>query len=61
MSTAEILVVFSKVSFLGGQICDFLASSVGHAPSSLIHRRLLVLQPLATAVQKLCDRHVIIM
>jgi len=50
----------SKVRFLCGQICDFPASSVGHAPSSLVRRRLMMLQPLATAVWKVCERSVVI-
>jgi hypothetical protein len=60
VTTTEIFVEFSNVSFLGGQICDFLSSSVGHALSRLVRRRFLMLPPLSTAVLSPCGRRVVI-
>jgi hypothetical protein len=55
VSTAELWPCFSKGRFHGCQICIFSMSYVGHAPSSLVRRCLLVQQPLATVVWKICD------
>ncbi len=49
VSTVEFDLVFHFPHF-EGQICAFPPSSARHAPSSCVRRRLLVRDPLATAV-----------